>query len=215
LPGYVKRFDHNAAGQTTFLEFANGNQEFRTFDPDRNWSRSVHVQNRGLPPSRGLLFYQAVEHDHVGHVRQETLDARRRSRTDIFTHDDLGRLTNVVSTDPVRNRDFAYDLIGNMTYHSQLNKIYYNDNAHVHAVTDKATGEHFIYDAIGQLKSSNRLQLDWTVEHRPRQIVDNVNGTSKFAYDSNGRRVKTETPAGMTVQPNPLVDIDSNGEITT
>ncbi len=216
IPGYA-RFVHDAAGRTSHVTFTNGVQELRPHDPARGWTDGVTV-GRGAPIPVLALFGQSLRHDLAGRVRKESVKVPGSTRTDDFTHDDLGRLTDVASTDPGRNQHYDYDLLGDITSHPALGTISYGDPAHVHAATDTTSGERYKYDALGQLTASNQLSLSWSTENRPIEIRSSASSSvSRFAYDSHGRRVKTEVktapPGGTTatdLEPNPLVEI-SNG----
>jgi hypothetical protein len=81
-----------------------------------------------------------------------------------FVYDDLNRLQSVTSkTDPSLNQTFAYNPIGNMTFNSKKGAYYYDDPAHVHAVT-----------AI-----SKSLRFEWNLTScftGPQTITFKING---------------------------------------
>jgi RHS repeat-associated protein len=209
VKGYVDAIKRDAAGNITRLQLHNGVTESRTFDPVFGWPLTVRI----LPKGSGQpLFQQTLTRGATGVVDDQTVTTPQSSRTDTFTHDDLGRLVNVASTDPTRNLHLTYDVTGNLMTHSQWGTVSYNDLRHVHAITDTGTGAHFDYDPTGQLRDSNTLRLRWNDEQRPVQITDTATGTTRtYAYDWTGRRVKYDDAGGQVLQPNDLVQIDNTG----
>lgn len=209
IPGYIVKISRHASGGAREIIFSNGVTETRSRDERRGWTDGVAV----LSPT-SWLFGQKVVRNVAGRVRQEEIDySRRGGHLDDYAHDDRGRLKKVTSTDPSRNVSFAYDMIGNFTDHSQLGKIYYKDAKHVHAVTDTGSGENYSYDLVGQMVSSNTLNIRWNAGHRPAAI-DTATGSIQYAYNSNGIRVKTTAGGSVTLQPHPEVEVDGNGRFT-
>jgi RHS repeat-associated protein len=208
LPGFVKEFLHDARGRATEITYASGVVESRPHDPKRGWSNGVTVQGTNLP------LEQVLQRDAIGRVRDERLTDSQGARHEVYTHDDLGRLSVVTSSDPARNRTFTYDILGNLTHHSVLGDVKYSDPHHVHAMTDTQSGESYTYDKGGQLLSSNQLTLDWSDEGRPVRITNQATGeASQYTYDVSGQRVKSEVGGKVTLYPHPLVQIGSGGAI--
>jgi RHS repeat-associated protein len=213
LPGYVSKIERDAYGHATHIQFENGVQEARQYDPARGWASRIDVLQPSAP--RPSIFNQTLVHDPVGRVKnQDVTSSHGTTHHDEFGHDDLGRLTGIVSSDPARTGAFQYDLLGNIISHPQMGTVLYKDLNHVHAVTDTSSGEHFEYDSIGQMLKSNLLNITWTTEHRPSGITNSSTGVgSKFAYDSNGVRVKSDINGNVTLTPYPFVDFNSQGEV--
>jgi RHS repeat-associated protein len=155
-----------------------------------------------------------VLRDLVGRVRDETLRDSQGSRHEIYTHDDLGRLTVITSSHPARNRNFKYDILGNLTRHSILGDVKYGDPMHVHAMTDTQSGEHYNYDPAGQLLSSNQLEIDWSDDGRPARITNRATGeVSRYAYNVWGRRLRVDVGGSVTLYPHRLVQVEPGGAI--
>jgi RHS repeat-associated protein len=208
IPGFIANFGHDAAGHTREVDFQNGVSETRPYDDQRGWSDGVEVLRAG-----GLsLFRQTLVHDFSGHVRGQTIEDSRGRRDDTYTHDDLGRLTDVSSTDPLRNATFQYDLTGNLTFQSSFGNVLYQDPRHVHAATGTTSGESYRYDNVGQLRRSKTMQIDWTEEYRPA-VIRTRSAHIEYAYDHEGNRVKTDAGTGVTLQPFPQVEVDARGRI--
>ncbi|MBS1857278.1 MAG: VCBS repeat-containing protein [Acidobacteria bacterium] len=218
IPGYVSRFDHDAAGRTTDILFVNGIEEARHFSSQRGWSDSVQVfKPSAIGPHvlGAVLFRQTTSHDPAGRVSAQDIDsAGVGAYNDIFAHDDLGRLTAVTSSDPTRNRAFKYDAVGNLTFHSLLGDVFYRDPKHVHAATDTSGGAHFVYDSAGQMKTSSGLEFVWNDDDRPLEIIRrSPRTTSRFVYNSYGTRVKSEVNGSVELDPYPVVQAAANGAI--
>ena len=209
VKGYVSSLKRDEAGRITVLRLTNGITESRTFDPVFGRPLTVRITARGAPRP---LFEQSLTRGATGVVDEQAVSSPQLSRTDTFTHDDLERLTDVVSTDPARDVHLRYDVIGNVRTHSRLGSVKHNDPRHVHAVTDTGSGSHFDYDAVGQLLHSNTLSLRWNDEQRPMEITDTTTGAvRRYAYDWTGRRVKHDDAGGVVREPNDWVQIDRNG----
>lgn len=216
LPGYVTKFTHDAAGNLTGITYANGIAESRAYDSLRGWPKTVEIAKLHPFPIRRStpLFDQKVDYTAAGRMHEQNLSNSQSTYHDVFEHDDLGRLTGVTSSDPNRNRTYAYDIIGNLTQHPQLGIVKYLDPKHVHAITDTGSGAHYDYDAAGQMKASPGLAVTWNEDNRPIEITNqNTHSVSKLAYDSIGVRVKSDTGGNVTLAPHPLLDVTPQGKV--
>ncbi|MBK6327460.1 MAG: hypothetical protein IPF56_16215 [Chloroflexi bacterium] len=76
----------------------------------------------------------------------------------------------------------------------------YNYGSQAHAVTAVSGGQSFGYDANGNMISRTDLTgaytQDFDVENRLTSVTKTGVGTTTFAYDANGQRVKTVQPDG-------------------
>ncbi|MGN6869264.1 MAG: FG-GAP-like repeat-containing protein [Solirubrobacteraceae bacterium] len=209
VKGYVDSIKHDPAGNITRLRLANGITESRTFDPVFGWPLAVRILPRG---GGNPLFEQTLTRGATGIVDAQTVKTPQVTRTDTFTHDDLGRLVDVTSPDPSRNLHLTYDVAGNLRTRSGWGSVKYQDPRHEHAITATGSGARYKYDAVGQLRASNTLHISWNDEQRPVEITDNANGAvRKYVYDSTGRRVKYDDAGGQVLEPNDWVQVDRNG----
>jgi RHS repeat-associated protein len=216
LPGHITKLAHDASGNTIGITFANGIEESRPYDPPRGWSAGVTVSKLNPPGLRHpeILFSQTIGRSLEGFAHSQDIRNSRGSYHDEFGHDDLGRLTSVSSNQSARNGTFKYDTIGRLTFASNLGGVYYKDAKHVHAVTDTNSGEHYIYDLDGQMKSSKALSFTWSDGQEPTEIANGQNGSiSRFVYDSLRRRVRADVGGVVTITADPLVEIDPQGKV--
>lgn len=214
IPGVLPRVGHDAAGRLASVDFANGLREIHRYDPQRGWLESVTIQPRPLAKPLPPLFSQVRDLDVAGHVRSETILGLLGTRKESYTHDDLGRLRTVTSTDPARNQTFDFDLVGNLTFHSRLGRIFRNDPAHVHAATDTVSGERYLYDSLGRMFRSNAMEIDWNPDGRPDRVLDRLTKEqTEFDFDWSGRLIRRTSAAGRFRSPDPLVEIDPSGSV--
>jgi RHS repeat-associated protein len=215
IPGFVDQFRHDAAGNTTGISFHNGITETWSFDAKRGWSNGVTVASGqpGIRRSAPPLFQQTLVHNLDGSVREQTIADAQRKYRDVYTHDDWGRLTDVVSSDHSRNAKFRYDPIGNLRQSSSLGLVFYKDPKHVHAPTSTSHGGQYRYDTAGQMIRSNTTHITWNDDGYPT-LISTTQAQIQFAYDLAGNRVKTGTQAGVVLQPFPQVEVDPSGGLT-
>ena len=137
------------------------------------------------------------------------------TRTETYFHDDLGRLRVVTSSDPARNQTFDFDILGNITANSLVGTLTRADPAHVHAITDTSTGDHYDYDPAGRMIRSPTLDIGSSADSYPERIDDRRTGTSqRFAYDSDWPCRKTIWASRHDCSPDETIDIDASGNVT-
>ena len=154
--------------------------------------------------SSGSLINLSYTYDKVGSVK--TIGDNLIGNTQTFGYDDLNRLTTAsapAATDaPAYSHTYAYNKLGNITSFAG-NTYTYGSAAHIHAVTAITGGQSFGYDANGNMTSRTDLTGTYTqifdVENRLTSVTKTGTGTTTFAYDAGGNRVKTIQPNGSTL----------------
>jgi YD repeat-containing protein len=171
IPTYATFVYDDATYKPTRTTFANGATEIRRYDPARQWLAEISLATQ--QPE----FREVVTRDALGRVRTAKTE-RSQVVTTQYGYDDLGRLRRVRSTDPTFDADHQYDGTGNLILDSQRGTIAHADPAHPHAPTDTASGQKFVYDAVGQLVRSDRLRVTWDADQNPIEVEDVVAATT-------------------------------------
>jgi RHS repeat-associated protein len=147
---------------------------------------------------------------------------------DYFEYDGLNRLTGYslaqsgggsqLPAGICTYMSIGYNVIGNITYKSDVGSYVYGDPLHPHAVTSINTvpGQ-FTYDANGnQLTGMGRANT-WTAANKLRQIIQNNGRTSTFAFDADRQRIIQQESGGSggtikTIYASPLYEkVTTNG----
>ncbi|MEH0713599.1 RHS repeat-associated core domain-containing protein [Vibrio owensii] len=163
-------------------------------------------------PGRNLRYvsYQYDNHNNVTQRYDETLGI-----TDQWTYDALDRVTSntIALVDKTRHgvnnpdltgpKTYQYDLLGNLTYQSDVGDYTYGHQAGPHAVTH-ANGLNYTYDAVGNMLSAKtdsqtdpttERTLAWSAFNKPTDIMRDGH-TVTFAYDAEHKRYKKTSSDG-------------------
>jgi RHS repeat-associated protein len=198
-PVYVAYENYNAKGQYKNVTYANGVSATYDYYDNNNRLKSILTNN----PTQGNLMNLAYDlYDDAGNIKHIT-DGVNTSRSRTYVYDDLDRLIEADS--PAYNGKllYQYDKIGNMTYNCKYGYYYYNDSAHVHAVTtvkktDGTLVNTYNYDPNGNMYAGAGRALTYDYDNRPTHIT--ANGvTVDSVYDANGQRVKKTASGSTTV----------------
>ena len=131
-------------------------------------------------------------------------------QTQTFQYDDLDRLTQAgASGGTVGNygpETYAYDSTSGNLASSNGTAYFYNDPAHVHAVTNLSNGDHFGYDSNGNMTSrtvgGQSFSLSYDAENRMVGVSWTISGTAHsaaFLYNDDGRRIVSTIDGTTTV----------------
>ncbi|HEX7027934.1 MAG TPA: SpvB/TcaC N-terminal domain-containing protein, partial [Gammaproteobacteria bacterium] len=190
--------DSDTRGNFTQQRFGNGVITLSSFDIE---SGQISGIKTGWPTAGGLSGFTGniqdltYEFDTLGNLYK-----RATGRTNIhgtpeeytaefFGYDDLNRLKTSETTwlgIGERNRSYKYDLLGNLTYRSDIGTLTYDqsNNAGVHAVTS-ANGKSYQYDAYGNMIERGAVTVDYDVFNKPTRI-----GSTAFSYGPDHARFK-------------------------
>lgn len=208
---YIEEVMYDEFGAPARISFANGVTEHRKRDPRRGWTTGVHIGSR----TQELLALD-VGRDPTGSVTRLRVSGVGYAQEETYRRDDLGRLREVVSSDPASSLTMEYDAIGRMIADSQRGFIDYADKRHVHAMTSTQAGGLSEYDDRGQLVRDDRRELRWNADGHLIEVVDLPSAqATQFAYASDGQRLAVTTAGKSLYTFNGLVELDpADGMVT-
>lgn len=212
IPGYIKRIDYEADGQTKEIAYQNGTVTMFSYHPSRRWLTKVETVKR-VGDVDTNLFRNTYSRDKTGRI---TKRATEPGADLTYTYDEYGQLIAETGASSTDSETFTYAANGNMTSRSRVGSYAYPSAtaARPHAPTSVA-GKAIAYDANGNMTSYNGRTFEWDDANRLKSITDG-SGTVSFAYGPDGQRVKKSSPfAGETLYPDAHVETKtgSTGEL--
>ncbi len=182
--------------------FGDGVTSTRGYEPERGYLQSIVTLN-------GAQFVQNLgfDYDAAGFMtfRANYIDGEE----EIFSHDELGRLTHWGGPSGGWSVDYQYDDIGNMTTRTsvqpgglpEVRTFTPGGPALPHGVTSVAVpgspAELYVYDAAGRQTHGPDRTVGYTDFDLPRSI-SKAGATWVFKYDANHRRAAKQGPSGAT-----------------
>lgn len=214
IPGYLSGITYNARGQQTQLQFANAVTSTRSYSSSRFWLETI-ATSAPSASHQNLTF----THDPAGNITQITDPLWTGSRT--FSYDALNRLisasgpfgTSSGGVPTQTSETYLYDAIGNILQKAGIGYTY-ADPSHRAAVTSTSDGRAYAYDANGNMLSGAGRTLSWDPDNRLASVTMQAGGTSTFAYDHTGTRVRKTTESGVMRYPFAGYEVDHTGFIT-
>ena len=223
---------YTAAGLRTSTTFGNGVQTTRAYDPRL---RPQEITTVPLPPHNGPAFLAyRYRYDGVSNVlsitdrRPTAIQAQRFDNSQLFTYDDLYRLTGAIYD--TGRLSLTYDRIGNLTERrfvaapgapagpSTPGRIRHGGPAGAsnrigrsakapgpQAPSSDETGRTYTYDANGNLTQLDDMTLTWDFKDRLVTVESPV-ARAEYVYDYAGRRVVKRVFQGPAPQRGPSVE---------
>ncbi len=210
-----RRVSNNARGQFTQVWYGNGAQTINTYEPNTGLLQASTAGPGAAPTS---LIDQAYSYNANSHLTQRT--DRKHATDEIFSYDELNRLTrsllnNTANAQLLRNLNYQYDALGNITYNSEVGVYTYatGAGARPHAVQSisgqagKTLNPVYGYDLNGNIVSvtgSNgvRRTHTWTSFDNPGSFsLSQDNVKVDFLYGPEHQRIReisTRTVGGVT-----------------
>jgi RHS repeat-associated protein len=208
MPGYVNSLSYDAAGHVVGIEYANHTKTTMEYDSNRQWLSDITVLT-----GSNTVFQAGYEYYANGLINTTSSTTNKMNLT--FTYDDMNRLKNQSGD---LTQTFDYDLLGNMTYNSEMGTYAYRSrgcgivlsNSCPHAVKSISAGptfhEEFWYDANGNMTRSARdtssghkeRSLEWNADDQPVKIQDYTGIWTNVRYDAFGQRIYRERAGEVT-----------------
>lgn len=211
--GSYAKLSYELDGRLHDIQYANGVTSVFSYDPVRRWLDRLDVN----APTTTLLSID-YEHDAAGRITRQLATGAQQADLS-YRYDELGRLYDVQSPDPLRREHMAYDAIGRLRGSNRLSDVRYDDPLHVHAATSTDLGATRTYDANGNViklsdPSGRELGVSWTADGHVAGIEDGARKESyQFGYDTSGRRVEKSGPAGTSRYFSPQLELDPKGRL--
>jgi RHS repeat-associated protein len=246
----VEDIRYNGMGQMTYLNRYNvADTTYNYHTTGSSLYRLQTIQHGSLYTDSKPDF--GYTYDPVGNIL--TLQTKYKEGSTTYTdsqsfgYDHLNRLLTASATGGVadyahtvaNNTDYEYDKLGNVYKFGGSNNAYdyytWDMNCDPlptqtlpHAVkTINNTSYYFCYDANGNMTkrvdATGSYTQDFNVENQLISVSKTTGGTTTFAYDAAGMRVKTDTPTGQIIytpfpgyeeelRTPPTVDLTGNGQ---
>lgn len=199
----VENIEYNANGQMTNFERSNGVDTTYSYDPDQNYRLIDLETTDGVDMLQDLSY----TYDDVGNITR--IDDH--SDTDLakivyYDYDNLNRLASSTVNyinHPADNysRQYQYNAVGNMTYHSELGIMNYN-NDNPHQLSGYGTRA-FLYDDAGNMsRDGGYHKLAWDHRSRLKSTYDIASeDNTYYKYDHNNQRFLKYTEDYVFVPP--------------
>ncbi len=223
----------DAKGNITQEHYGNGVSVRRNYHATRNYLENIHsFTGSGLyvsPPCpegnncpTELIFdgehIQNLSYsmDAIGNLTQRADSIMNAVET--FSYDNLNRLTQSTTTpgdltQSTYSVDYDYDVLGNITYRSDVGIMNYGENGYgPHAITSIQQNSSvnvtenvfnpygaYSYDLNGNLTSNGQRTVSWTAFNKPEQMAAMIDGEARgvtYTYGSDFQRITKSTLAG-------------------
>lgn len=210
-----QRVANNARGQFTQVRYGNNALTVNTYEVNTGLLQASTAGPSGSPT---WLIDQAYDYNANSHLSKRT--DRRHATEEIFSYDELNRLTrsllnNTANAQLLRNLNYQYDPLGNITHSSEVGTYTYatGAGARPHAVQSisgqagKTLNPVYSYDANGNIASvvgSNGVQRThtWTSFDNPNTLrLSQDNVQVSFLYGPEHQRIRetsSRTVGGVT-----------------
>lgn len=212
LGGYAT-YTYELDGRVKTATFGNGTTTTYTYNPVRRWTEHVDLDG-----PRGPILHLGYEHDATGRITRQ-LGTGVQPTDLVYHYDELGRLTEVMSNDGVRDEYAHYDAIGRIHDTNRLGVVRYDDPLHLHGVTSTTAGSQRAYDANGNATTivdgtRRSLAATWTIDGHIADITATATGDRHaYGYDAGGRRVEKSGPTGTSRYFGPELELDPSGKL--
>ena len=203
VSGVIESIDYDLAGRRTRVANANGTVETDEHDPLTGWRTTSTLTGPG-----GILRQTGFSHDGVGNLTALTSTDAAIAWT--YSYDDLYRLVSAAGG--TGTLAYAYDDAFNLTS-APAGAYHYGENGAPAACLTSVGADTFGYDDHGQLVSAPWGTHTLDAQGRLRSIALQGGGSEALTYSYGGslvRRVTTDAGGAsrQVLSPDPLVRIE-------
>jgi len=160
----------------------------RAYDPDKDTLNSIRTTG-----SAGLIQDLGYSFDVRGNLLSRT--DNRQVLTETFDYDTLNRLTAVHGVAP---KTFTYDVLGNITFKSDVGTYAYGAKPHAVTGTSGVLNNTYAYDLNGNMTAGAGRTISYTSFNKPSQISAAGTATG-FTYDPSFNRIKKANSNSTTI----------------
>jgi RHS repeat-associated protein len=195
---YWRAVDVDASGRISAEVYGNGIVNDYAYNQATGQLQQIHSSLLVSAPIRHLE-YQYDAYQNVT-LRDDLVNDIRES----FEYDRLDRLTatHVASdvyesiSDLNTTQSLSYDVLGNITYKSDIGSYFYGSSEQPHAAK-RAGSKLYHYDANGNMTSGDGRTIKWSSFNKPTEITQN-NRSATFSYGSDRARFMKVNHQGNT-----------------
>ncbi|MEZ5624971.1 MAG: RHS repeat-associated core domain-containing protein [Nitrosomonas sp.] len=215
-------YQYNASGQLTRITYPSGAQIDYVYGID---GRPTQLLINGNSLMQNITYRPFGEPESWNwgngqpHSRSFDLDGRLTqhplgANTQTLTYDAASRIVGTLHTNPINNRNYAYDALDRLTnqsdnvsyrvwnYDANGNRISEQSGAAVYPYTIDANSNRLLnvagpvaktytYDAAGNVIHDGPIQFTWNAAGRLKKII-NGNKIRKYTYNGFGERVRRD-----------------------
>lgn len=205
---------------------------------------AARLQSMRLPAGGNLWHTRTYwpwtqENGLLRQIQVGTMSGGEQRLSLVYTYDGYGNITRQVDTQVNQASDFGYDQQGRLTQHrlvqnntgALLNSWNYGfdlagrltqmtgasrqfNGQHPYHGIDRFNGRQAFYDANGNLLSDGQTTLQWNRANQ-LQSVTQSGVTERYAYDSDGARVKKSRGSATTFYVGPHYEVTVQGGVQT
>ncbi|MDC8445886.1 MAG: hypothetical protein LV471_08200, partial [Nitrosomonas sp.] len=236
-------YQYNASGQLIRMTYPSGTQIDYVYGIDGRPSQLL-VNGSSLMQNIAYRPFGEPESWNWGngqpHNRSFDLDGRLTQHplgadTQTLTYDSASRIVGITHTNPVNNRNYAYDALDRLTnqsdstsyrvwnYDANGNRISEQSGATVYPYTIDANSNRLLhvagpvaktytYDAAGNPLGDGALTFSWNAAGRMVQAASARNSITHYLYNGHGERVIKRSGRNARSDPR-LYVYDTNGQL--
>jgi RHS repeat-associated protein len=195
---WAKNVTYGPAGELTQMDYFKATGQYYT--ETRSYNPRLQVSQirayYGATDSLNMQYiYSGAQNN--GQITQ-SIDAVS-GETVNYTYDSVNRLITAATTGTQWGLSFTYDGFGNRTAQTVTKGSAPSSSVAISASTNRITTTGYGYDSNGNMTTmpygSGSMTLSYDVDNRMKQAV-NTNGTEKYAYNAENRRVYEKRPDG-------------------
>ncbi|CZF86817.1 RHS repeat-associated core domain-containing protein [Grimontia marina] len=192
-----KATSRDAFGRLSGELFGNGYLQRQEIDRARGNIKSITT-------SLGTNQIQSLSYDYNDRNQVTQLNRNLRGQTELYEYDDLNQLVRWTfdeqSNANFQERQYRYDIYGNLTYKSNVGDI-------ASLANGQLDGDTFKYDANGNQTQGPGRSIVWNAFNKVESLTENGE-TVTYTYDANKNRIKRVLEDKTTYYVGPGYEMD-------